>query len=124
MNFSDSIVTCFKKYGKISGRASRSEFWWFYLFSSIFSTLFSYQINYFFINQGKMILSSIFLFLLISLFLPPLISATIRRLHDINKSGLWLLIILIPYLGFLILFIMCAKVGNIGSNRFGVIMDK
>jgi uncharacterized membrane protein YhaH (DUF805 family) len=124
MNFSNSIMTCYKKYGKISGRASRSEFWWFYLFSMTFLTLFSIQIDFFFINQEKIILATIFSFLMIFLFIPPLISATIRRLHDMNKNGLWLLIVLIPYLGCLVLFIMCAKVGNMGANRFGIIMDK
>ncbi len=61
---------------------------------------------------------------MIFIFISPLITVTIRRLHDLNKSGLWLLIIFIPYLGFLILFVMCAKVGSMDVNRFGVIMDK
>ncbi len=88
MTFVESINTVvFKKYANFNGRASRSEYWWYALFMfliqilamTLFSNLYSYQ-EY---NPIKIIIS-------LALFLPSL-GVNIRRLHDTNKSGWWLL---------------------------------
>ena len=90
MNFQTSVKTCFKKYTTFSGRASRSEFWYFYLFNYglyvilIISALkISFIFFWFFVG-----------FLLATLI--PFIAVTARRLHDINKSG-WFQILPLPF---------------------------
>ena len=90
MNFQTSVKTCFKKYAKFDGRASRSEFWYFYLFTyGLYAILIISAIN----------IASIFGWLLVGFFLAtfiPFLAATARRLHDINKSG-WFQILPLPF---------------------------
>lgn len=87
MTFTDSISTCFRKYFTISGRASRSEFWWFELFTLLGSIVFTVIDNFIFeIDYGDTgILGSLFSLTI----LIPTITVTTRRLHDINRSGFW-----------------------------------
>ena len=90
MNFQTSVKTCFKKYATFSGRASRSEFWYFYLFNyGLYVILIISAIN----------ISLIFGWLFVGFFLAtfiPFLAATARRLHDINKSG-WFQILPLPF---------------------------
>lgn len=107
MTFVDAIKTCMRKYATFSGRASRSEFWWFYLFTFIVSILAgvidTFVLGLSFEDNGP--LQSI-----ASLgFLLPTLAATVRRLHDTGRSG-WL--ILVP-VGGLLLGVMMALVGGV-----------
>lgn len=90
MNFQTSVKTCFKKYATFDGRASRSEFWYFYLFTyGLYAILIISSIN----------IASIFGWLLAGFFLAtsiPFLAVTARRLHDINKSG-WFQILPLPF---------------------------
>tara|TARA_B100001175_G_scaffold310878_1_gene314533 strand:+ start:1068 stop:1448 length:381 start_codon:yes stop_codon:yes gene_type:complete len=109
MNFSDSLITCLKKYFVFKGRASRSEYWWFQLIvtpSYFISTLFDNDISYLFLG--------ITLFTLI-----PAISAGVRRLHDTNRSGFFLLISFIPFIGGIVLLFLLIPEGTKGKNKFG-----
>ena len=109
MNFSESVSTCLKKYFVFEGRASRSEYWWFQLIVSPsypISTILENEIGYFFLG--------ITLFTLI-----PAISAGVRRLHDTNRSGFFLLISFIPFIGGLVLLFFLIPEGTKGKNRFG-----
>jgi|TARA_X000000950_G_scaffold222992_1_gene268652 uncharacterized membrane protein YhaH (DUF805 family) len=109
MNFSESINTCLKKYFVFEGRASRSEYWWFQLIVSpsyFISTYLENEISYFFLGIT-----------LITLI--PAISAGARRLHDTNRSGFFLLISLIPFIGGIILLFLLIPVGTKGKNKFG-----
>ena len=109
MNFSDSLITCLKKYFVFKGRASRSEYWWFQLIvtpSYFISTLFNNEISYLFLG--------ITLFTLI-----PAISAGVRRLHDTNRSGFFLLISFIPFIGGIVLLFLLIPEGTKGKNKFG-----
>ena len=109
MTFSDSVSTCLKKYFVFEGRASRSEYWWFQLIVSpsyFISTILENEIGYFFLG--------ITLFTLI-----PAISAGVRRLHDTNRSGFFLLISFIPFIGGLVLLFFLIPEGTKGKNRFG-----
>ena len=109
MTFSESISTCLKKYFVFEGRASRSEYWWFQLIVSpsyLISTILENEIAYFFLG--------ITLFTLI-----PGISAGVRRLHDTNRSGFFLLISFIPFIGGLVLLFFLIPEGTKGKNRFG-----
>ena len=98
MNFQTSVKTCFKKYATFSGRASRSEFWYFYLFywGLCSVLLFSSFIS---IMQGQRFISDIFFWSFTGLGLASLIpffAVSARRLHDINKSG-WFQILPYPF---------------------------
>ena len=109
MKFSESVSTCIKKYFVFEGRASRSEYWWFQLIVSpsyLISEVVESEISYFFLG--------ITLFTLI-----PAISAGVRRLHDTNKSGFFILISFIPFIGGLVLLFFFITEGTKGKNRFG-----
>ena len=109
MTFGESVSTCLKKYFVFEGRASRSEYWWFQLIVSP-----SYFISTVFENDIAYIFLGITLFTLI-----PAISAGVRRLHDTNRSGFFLLISFIPFIGGLILLFFLIPEGTKGKNRFG-----
>ena len=109
MTFNESVSICLKKYFVFDGRASRSEYWWFQLIVSpsyFVSTILENEIGYFFLG--------ITLFTLI-----PAISAGVRRLHDTNRSGFFLLISFIPFIGGLVLLFFLIPEGTKGKNRFG-----
>ena len=93
MNFINSLKTCFKKYVLISGRASRSEFWWFYLVFIIIQVVLTFlTLNYFIYGIAASIISYI-LNLVLSL---SVLSLSVRRLHDVGLSGWWYWIFLAP----------------------------
>ena len=104
-------------YANWTGRATRAEFWWFTLFSTILGIVFRIidaVIGIPFIgNMGFVTLvGSLFLFI-------PSVMVTIRRLHDVDRSGLWMFIILVPLIGALWLLYYYVSGGTSGSNRFG-----
>lgn len=129
MNFMQSISTCFGKYATFSGRAQRSEFWWFALF--LFGvTLILIQVNTaifgptevpvpmmdgFANNYNAGILGMVFSLAT----LLPYLAVGVRRLHDRDKSGWWLLLAFIPLIGGIILIIWFAKEGTSGDNQYG-----
>jgi uncharacterized membrane protein YhaH (DUF805 family) len=105
MNFTDAVKACLRDYANFSGRSPRSEYWWFHLFCSL-----------------VLIFGIVLLFfdLLIALALIlPLVAVNIRRLHDLDKSGWWILIGIIPIAGPIILLFWHISPGTIGDNRFG-----
>lgn len=115
MDFKTAVQTVVRvKYFDFNGRASRSEYWFFTLFWIILSAIVGI-VGWSFSETAGNVLSGI---LSLVLFLPSL-GVAVRRLHDRNKSGLWLLIILIPLLGGLILLFWFVQRGTIGSNNYG-----
>jgi len=87
MNFKNAIKTCLKdKYANFKGRASRSEFWFFYLFLVIGYAI---TISTIFISI-KLFIGILSIFILAMII--PSLAVTVRRLHDINKSGLFILL--------------------------------
>jgi uncharacterized membrane protein YhaH (DUF805 family) len=83
MGFVEAIQTCFSKYVTFSGRADRSEYWWFFLFNflvSLVAELLDYAI-------GASVISTI---ASLALLLPG-IAVAVRRCHDTNHSGWWIL---------------------------------
>jgi uncharacterized membrane protein YhaH (DUF805 family) len=105
MKFEDSIRVCFAKYATFSGRASRSELWWFVLFLVLVSAACS-------IVSDK--LSAVFSIAT----LVPALAVTTRRLHDVDKSGWMQLIGLIPIVGFIVVIVWLCQEGR-EPNRFG-----
>ena len=116
MDFQTSIKTCFSKYADFSGRALRSEFWWFVVFSllgGIITVIIDVMIlGYSIESYGPVnIIFSVVLIL-------PGIAVTARRLHDINKSGWWQLIEL-TIIGILLIIIWNATEGEKKKNIYG-----
>ena len=106
MNFIQSISTCMRKYVTFSGRATRSEFWWFYLFTVLVNLVASSQASSFVPtlldgqdmteNESSYFLNNFF-FLYLStitslILLLPSLAVAVRRLHDVGRSGWWILI--------------------------------
>ena len=129
MGFTDAVRTCLSKYVTISGRASRSEFWWFVLFVVLGQIVFSLidsALGLTGSSSTQVIENAVVagrqspLAALFSLaMLLPLITAAGRRLHDRDMSAWWLLISLIPLIGSLILLVFYVMAGTPGHNRFG-----
>ena len=116
MDFQTSIKTCFKKYADFSGRASRSEFWWFELFlliASIVAMIIDVMmLGYTFEDDGPIqIIFGVATFL-------PYIAVGARRLHDINRSGWWQLLIL-TIIGIILLIVWWATMGETKKNIHG-----
>jgi len=88
MGFGQSIATCFRKYLTISGRASRSEFWWFYLFTILAALVCGFvdsiAFNTTFEDTGPIEI----IFWLATIV--PTITATVRRLHVTNRPGYYI----------------------------------
>lgn len=122
MPFADAIKTCFAKFVTFRGRASRSEYWKFYLFVVIG------------IFTGVVVIGSIgpiipddssrrvlvlAVFSTILVLMVPFTSVTVRRLHDIEYSGWMYWVQIIPVLGAIVFLVwMCTK-GTDGDNDYG-----
>lgn len=83
MSFGQSISTCFSKYADFNGRASRSEYWWFFLFNFLVGVVAS-------ILDETIGVKFIATLCTLALFLPGL-GVAVRRCHDTNHSGWWVL---------------------------------
>jgi len=106
------FVAVIKKYAEFSGRARRKEYWMFVLF-------------YILIAIGLSVVESLLGFagilsglLGLGLLLPS-IAVTVRRLHDTDRSGWWILIGFVPFVGFIVLLVFMCLVGSSGSNQYG-----
>lgn len=119
MSFTDAIRKCLSNYATFSGRAPRSEFWWFYLFLLLGNTVLGLVDSAFFgtapDGSPVSLLGGIFSLAMIL----PTIAVGVRRLHDRDMSGWWYLLFLIPLLGTLILIFFFVQRGTVGPNRFG-----
>jgi uncharacterized membrane protein YhaH (DUF805 family) len=108
-----------KQYADFAGRARRTEFWMFTLFSAIISIvlgLLDSLLGLAFV-EGTM---SGWLGMLYALaVLLPSLAVTVRRLHDTSRSGWWVLIGLVPIVGGIVLIVFCAMPGNMGANAYG-----
>jgi len=105
MTFGKSIGTCFSKYANFNGRASRSEYWWWVLFVILVSAA---------TGVVSEMLSGIFSLAI----LLPYLAVGARRLHDTDRSGWFLLLNLIPLIGWIILLVFFIQEGK-EPNRFG-----
>jgi uncharacterized membrane protein YhaH (DUF805 family) len=99
MSFVDAIKSGFRNYAVFKGRAGRSEYWWFFLFSILAQS----AASGFGLALGNLVSLALLL---------PSIAVGVRRLHDIDKRGWWLLV---PIANLVLL----ARSGDAGENRFG-----
>lgn len=114
MKFTESVKTVYSKYATFSGRATRSEYWWFVLF--LYATILCAVLLGVATGIDKPILALIGIFVAISFI--PIVALRVRRLHDIGKSGWWIFLGLVPYIGEFILFIF-SVMGSDGENEYG-----
>lgn len=118
MTFTDSIRTCYKKSFSIKGCASRSEYWWFWLYQMlmyIVIALLGAALTSGDGDSASAVVAIAIIFVLINF--PANFCVTIRRLHDQDLSGWTMFLVLIPYIGSLILFIIMMT-GSDPNSRF------
>ena len=96
MEFGESIKVCFNKFADFTGRARRSEYWWFYLFAQLVGS----------VTCG---IGSLVCFI-------PMMAVTVRRLHDTGRSGWWYFLPLIVMLVGMCIFIPLVIAGDINKN--------
>lgn len=100
-------------YCRFTGRSSRSEFWWFQLFSFVAGMvagfIFSFSENFEIFVQC----------LLGAVFFLPSLGLSVRRLHDLGKSGWWIFINFIPLVGSIILLVWFCRDSEMADNEYG-----
>lgn len=104
MSFGAAVSTCFSKYATFSGRARRSEYWWFVLLYSVVYVV-GVVITAVTANTSVSALGPIVLVVGILALVLPLIAVAIRRLHDTGRSGWWYLLGLVPLIGAIVLLV-------------------
>ena len=122
MNMQESVSSVLSQYATFSGRAMRSEFWWWVLFVILLSIAtnlvdgiaLSPLLGYSMFGGPQILSGLVWLALLI-----PGIAVSVRRLHDVGRSGWWLLLCLVPLVGALVLLFWYVQPGEPGRNRFG-----
>jgi uncharacterized membrane protein YhaH (DUF805 family) len=135
MSFADAIRTCFSKYATFSGRARRSEFWYFVLLTfivgvvlgivaavlmagSIASDSEALASGMTSLPAGVMVVYGIAAVFNLAVLL-PFLAVSVRRLHDTDRSGGFWFLNLIPFVGGIIVLVFYCLAGTVGPNRFG-----
>jgi uncharacterized membrane protein YhaH (DUF805 family) len=112
MNMQEAVRSVLSQYASFSGRARRSEYWFFYLAIVIVSVVASILD----LIIGMQILG----WIVAAATIVPSISASARRLHDTGRSGWWQLIGIIPVIGWILLIVWLATDSNPGDNQYGL----
>ena len=111
VTFGQAVRSCYSNYATFSGRAARSEYWFFTLYHFLIVGLCLLLSP---LGIGNLLLAISF----VVNFLPA-ISVTVRRLHDTDHSGWWYWIALVPFVGVILLLVWFCTRGTSGANRFG-----
>ena len=111
MGFWQAVASGFSNYVNFSGRACRSEYWFWALFVVLVDIAAG-------IIDAALWTYAITSLVDLALFLPGLALA-VRRLHDLDRSGWWFFLVFIPIVGFIILIVWACTKGTEGPNRFG-----
>lgn len=114
MNFTQSISFCFSNYFNFNGRASRSEYWWFFLFTMLIEFIGSVWDA----SMGDTSGNGVMYWLAFAVCFFPSIAVGARRLHDVGKSGWWQLIAF-TIIGMIPLIIWLATEGTKKNNSHG-----
>ena len=112
-----AVICCLKRYFDFSGRACRSEFWWWYLVISIVGWCLTILQFKNLLNPDPAIMMASAIFTILTFF--PGLAVTVRRLHDTGRSGLNILWAFLPIIGPFIVFIFLC-LGSKGPNQYGV----
>ncbi|CAA9303898.1 MAG: Inner membrane protein YhaH [uncultured Lysobacter sp.] len=114
----DWYLKVLKNYFNFSGRARRKEYWMFVLFSVIIAIVLGVVDGVLGMTVANGAIGLLGLVYTLAVLIPS-IALGIRRLHDIDRSGWWTLIALIPFIGGLVLLVWACSEGTHGDNRFG-----
>lgn len=113
MGFGEAIGSCLRSYARFSGRAGRGEYWWFQLF---------YAAGYVLLLVLASLVDGAAPYVLLLVFVLgmvlPLLAAGVRRLHDTGRSGLWLLLSVVPLGGLVVLYFLLQR-SDPGANSHG-----
>jgi uncharacterized membrane protein YhaH (DUF805 family) len=113
MNFKQAIVSGINNYVNFSDRAPRSEYWYWVLF------VFLVDLAAIFLDAMLMNNTMLFYWTAALALLLPSLGVSVRRLHDLDRSGWWMLVAFVPLIGgILLLYWFCQK-GTSGSNQYG-----
>ena len=132
MSFGEAVRTCLKNYATFDGRATRSQFWWFYLFVVIVSAIgYAPFLMFTLIAAGAsdgsavatlfVVLAIIWVIVWIAAYLAlivPLLAVGCRRLHDRGQTGWWQLLMLVPC-GSIVLLVFWVMESMPGDNEYG-----
>lgn len=111
MGLVEAVKVCFIKYVVLHGRARRSEYWWFALFN-LLAGIAAAVVD---LSLGSSLVGNL---VTLALFLPGL-TVSVRRLHDTDRSGWLVLLLLVPVIGWLVLLVWAAQDGTPAHNRYG-----
>jgi uncharacterized membrane protein YhaH (DUF805 family) len=125
MNFFEAVVSGFRNSFNFSGRASRSEFWFFALFCYLVMTgsggvveFLSPVASELLVSRDTRAVLGLVSFFILVAFLVPAIAIAVRRLHDLDRTG-WSFLIKLTIIGIIWLLFWYCKKGTTGRNRFG-----
>lgn len=118
MNHFINCIT--QKYATFSGRATREEFWMYILFL-ILAAIVVAGVDIAFGTFGGQYGTGLFSSLFDLALLLPTLAVMVRRLHDTDHRGWWVLVLLIPLVGWLVLLYFFGKASDEGENRFGAV---
>jgi uncharacterized membrane protein YhaH (DUF805 family) len=107
-----------KKYAVFSGTSRRREYWYFVLFNIIVAIVLGW-IDALLGTRGSGMGAGLLSWIYSLAVLIPSLAVTVRRLHDIDRSGWWILIALVPLIGAIVLLVFALLDGTPGDNRYG-----
>jgi uncharacterized membrane protein YhaH (DUF805 family) len=105
-------VVVLERFAQFTGRAGRAEYWWFFLANLIVSLVLAA------LSRASVVFAILSVIYGLAVLIPS-IAVGIRRLHDTGKSGWWILLALIPFVGYIILLVFFAMEGTPGPNQYG-----
>ena len=112
------FLMALKKYAEFNGRSRRKEYWMFVLFNMIFAIVAMSLDKLLGFADENIGYGPIYGVYVLAMFIPGL-AVSIRRLHDIDKSGWYYLLVLIPIIGWIWLIVLFATEGTRGPNKYG-----
>ena len=123
MGFGEAIKSFWSNYATFKGRSRRSEYWWIQLFlvltnlavAAIDLALMDGDVDRFIANGGGGIVGLVWILVTIV----PALAVLVRRLHDTGKSGWWVLIGFVPFVGTIVLFVFSVLDSDAGDNKYG-----
>mgnify|MGYP001378939250 CR=1 FL=1 len=119
VSFPDAIQLGFQRYFDFRGRSTRAEYWWWALFTILITVILyaaDVLIGTWSVDMDAGLFSTIFELVI----LIPSIAVGVRRLHDINRTGWWTLLWLVPVVGWIVVIIWAIKPGDEGENSHGL----
>ena len=110
-----ALFEIIKKYAKFEGRANRTQYWYFVLTEIL---AFFILVDLCVIPFVNIIAGLALLVLWLGLIVPG-IAVAVRRLHDTNRSGWWLLLCFVPFVGSIVILVFMCLEGTKGANKYG-----